>query len=369
MKIGIITYHNTINFGAALQTYSTVRALKMLGTSPEVIDYRKDLIESRKRLQAPRLSIKSIPSYLKMSLKNYGFKIKNAAFEKFSNSFLQLSPSTYRTLEELKTIEDQYDLYLVGSDQVWNYQLNGKDPAYFLQFAKDSGKTASFSSSFGLSSIPEDMRTFYQDGLNSLSSISVRESMGADLVKELTGRTSVVNADPVFLTTPEDWREMARANSNKGVEGALASYFLGPELREKADALIANSELRGKIEVKLAGGLSVKDLISRKVSVRIDRGPLDFIRVLDQSSFVLTGSFHATAFAILLDKPFAVLLKGDAGKDARILELLRTFSLLDRVAETASDLRFDPPSSDKDTRKVIDELRGKSVSYLSTLIG
>lgn len=368
MKIGVLTYHNTINFGASLQTYSMISALNALGGEAEVIDYRNNAIENRSGRLLPKKENLSARAYSVATVKHWGLRIKESSFKKFVDKHLKLSEETYNTAEELTQKELPYDFYLVGSDQVWNYNLNGEDSTYFLDFVKDRSRTATYASSFGLSSIPSNLRQFYIDGLNSINCISVRERMGARLVSELTGKVAQVHPDPVFLTSPEKWRELANSEKRETISNVFASYFLGPELRVKADAIIGDSVLSEMVEAKLAGGLSLRDLLSKKVSVRLDRGPVQFLQIMEKSTFVLTGSFHATAFAILLDKPFGVLLKGDSGKDARILELLETFSLENRVVDSAADLSFDAPSTQSDTRKIIDEMREDSLAYLESLI-
>lgn len=368
MKIAILTYHNTLNFGAALQTYSLLRFLQETGNEAEIIDYRNKKIENRKNNESLKFSLRHSFSFAKAKLQSPAWRIKRQTFDEFSEKHLTVSNETYESLTALAGTTNLYDLFMVGSDQVWNHEINGMDSAYLLDFVEDASKKVSFASSFGLDVIPSDLREIYARGLSSFSCLSVRERLGAKLISELTGKAALIHADPVFLTSPNTWMELAASTNAPAMRGRLVSYFLGSDIRNTADSIILNSPLKHMKEVKLAGGLKTSDLLSRRVSVRFDRGPIEFVKSISEASFVLTSSFHATAFAILLDKPFAVILSGNEGKDSRITELLNTFSLSNRAVAQPDELNFSAPSLQTDTHEIITKLRTESVEYLLDML-
>lgn len=368
MYIGILTYHNTRNFGAALQTYALLQTCLDLGANAEIIDYRSKSMSEAKS-SAARSRAMGLRGRIRRVLHAPLAQVKERAFDRFALEYLVLGSPTYTDDAALTNELPEYDLVLIGSDQVWNFELNGADPAFFGGFAPTTTRVASYASSFGITSVPDDLVEQYRVGLTRVSPLSVREKVGIQLVHRLTGRSDAcVHPDPVFLRSPAQWRAFVEGRGSMAVSGALLTYFIGPEGGTRAETLIAASGLRGRPRTKLAGGLSLRDIFSPLVSVRLDRGPLDFIQSIDASSFVLTDSFHATAMSIVLDRPFGVLLRGNPGKDARILELLESFGLEDRVVVCPADLRWQRPSQDRDTCSILVQMRDKAHTYLEGML-
>lgn len=215
MRIRIITCHDVYNAGASLQAYALMQYLKDCGHEVKIIDYKPDYLSRHYSLKAvnnpeyDRAGIREIYLLVKMPgrIKKL-FSKRKYRFDAFRKNALELTDTTYRTCEELKNIEEA-DLYLAGSDQIWNPIFpNGKDPAFFLQFT-EKGRRASYAASFAVDALKEEDRQRMKEWLKSFDAVSVREQTGAALVKQM-GLQSQRNCDPVFLLKQCQWKKYCR---------------------------------------------------------------------------------------------------------------------------------------------------------------
>lgn len=369
MRIGVLTYHSSLNFGAALQAYALQMTLRQLGGAPEVIDYRNAAIEERKALVATaRHSGGSAKAVTRAAVLSPLMGLKQRAFKRFYRDHLSMGKAIFTTPAQINESPPSYDRYLIGSDQVWNHRLNGSDPTYFAHFVSDRSRVATYAASFGLDEIPLEHSNFYREGIDSIPRISMREPLGAELVHQLTGREAHVHPDPVFLLSAPEWRRLASSARNDHFSMGLTTYFLDRETLARSCEYTAKQPLSGLAQTKLAGGIRLREVFASRVSVRYDRGPREFLRAIDDAAFVLTDSFHATALSIILDRPFGVILKGDVGKDSRILSLLEEFGLKSRVLTQGSTPQITKPSEASPTDVLLTAWRAGPREYLSELI-
>lgn len=370
MKVGILTYHDTANYGAALQAYATQYALTRLKVDAEIIDYtneyRRGSYSFKKRflteivhgryLQAAK-TLAGMPMILS--------RAKN--FNAFYRSYLKMSDSIFRTMRALKENPPEYDVYLAGSDQIWNFRNNGGDLNYMLDFVSDKSRTVSYASSFGLEGIPDEFKKKYASPLSQICKLSVREKKGANLVNQITGRKPDVVLDPVFLPEKEHWHKLAKV-----VDDSKSPYLL---LYTSKAGYLAEFQRTigcdaGRYDIVHIGtDLSLTDIFRRQVRVRSTVGPERFLGYIKKAHLVLTSSFHGTAFSILLERPFIVFLSGDNGRDSRIVELLSALGLLDRIF--SANMSRDIVMHEIDYRAVnkrIAALRKQSLNFLENAL-
>ena len=207
MKIGILTYQNTLNFGAALQCYALYRTSTELGNETEVINYINSNIEAtRNPINILRKDNNvSLKMTIASSFRKYLYNKKIKSFDNFNNKFIKLSDIRYISNDEINDNPPLYDKYIIGSDQVWNHHINGMDKTYFMDFVKNKSKIFTYASSFGLTKIDEQYKSTYKKYLNELHYISVRENEGARLINELVDKKVEIVNDPVFLISKDDW--------------------------------------------------------------------------------------------------------------------------------------------------------------------
>ena len=166
MKICIITCQNAVNHGARLQCYALVHWLQKQGHEVEVIDYRPACSLDAKLLYWPGISIKR---WAKLFL-YYPSRKRNIErrkyFDEFSHKFLPLTNHVYYTIDELRKNPPSADLYIAGSDQIWNTTFsNGTDPAYYLDFGPDEIRRESFAASFATEQLKPGTESFVKENL------------------------------------------------------------------------------------------------------------------------------------------------------------------------------------------------------------
>lgn len=333
MNIGILTYHFSDNFGALLQAYALRKWLVDRGHVANFIPYHPRHVEDggaiRLSASASALKASSKTLYLKLSSllhRYFGNEEQAARFAKFRIDHLGISGAPFRTSEELKTITPHYDLIIVGSDQIWSPSVQyGFDPAYFLEFAKNSrARRISYAASFGKDTLSAEETDRLAALLPSLSSISVRELSGRAIVKAASGRDAVCVPDPTLLH--EQYEELL-STSGDARRGHVFCYALRtPEIiRKVAEAASASHS---------APIISPYNVHRRwrEIGETVHPGPAEWLSHLANASFVVTNSFHGTVFSILFRKPFLVAeLPGSRmAMNARSRNLLAQLGLMDR---------------------------------------
>jgi hypothetical protein len=370
MKIGILTFHDTGNYGAALQTYASVEALKRMGHAAEIIDYtnpeRKSMYEVGPRLKR-EIRNKSFVGALKTLCSARIISRKMGQFNAFYRQYTPRSPERIESASTLKEAASRYDAIIAGSDQIWNPRNNGGDTAYLLDFVEDPERTITYASSFGAVELPKEFHDAYAHWLKRIRAISVREEAGVKIVNELTGRDVPRVVDPVFLLTPGDWLQLA---TKDGIESppscGLLDYTATAGMLDKFLKTTGLNDHFSSI-TKIGTALRPRDLITPRIRIEASDGPLSFLRRLMGTELLFTSSFHGTALAILLRRPFITILSGDAGRDSRITNLLSDLGLSNRIYRsdmTTEDVMREIPF--EEVHSIIKRRRQESLDFLST---
>ena len=314
MKIGIITMHRILNYGSVLQAYALQKALSKLNYESEIIDYA--------------FPPKSKRSYW-LSFKHFIYRIrfktifnrsKASYFKEFIHDNLKLSKNTYNT-QSLKQAQFDYDIYMTGSDQVWNPRWTGIDTSFLLSFVKDSHKKIAYGASFACKTIPEKLKSTYTDLLSKYKHITVRERSGSFITKNLLGNEATVVCDPTLLLSPQDYHNLSKKSNIKIEEPYILVYNLGymfnpyPQINDTI--LKIKSLLKFKV-VYIGSPLEKCDDTCLSFE---NLGPCEFLWLFEHSEFVITSSFHGVAFATIFNKPLLAAVKKEDGDD-RISSLL-----------------------------------------------
>ena len=301
MKVATITYSNAQNYGAMLQAYALASYLEAF-CKCDVIDYRT----FDNRWFKPRKEIKDI---LISAVQVSRGKRRVLRFEQFRNKYLPLT-SFCGCADDLKKLNSKYDCFIVGSDQVWNCS-HGVNENFFLVFADEDKKKVAYAASFGSSSIPKEHAEKVRSYLKEIRHISIREKSGAALVENLTGRKPPVVVDPVFLKDAAEWKRIAAPVEMKQPYAFVYSTQKSEHLNHAVEEYAA----RKKIKI-----VSTHAIPGVRCVVRKDIGPLEFLGYILNAEYVISTSFHATAFSIILEKNFCVVPHSQTG--ARVRDLL-----------------------------------------------
>lgn len=355
MKIGILTFHRANNYGAVLQCYALQTFLSELGHDVYVIDYANDKMQDTyKNFYIRTVSIKNILS----GLYNYNFKAsRNRAFADFRKKYIRLSDEQMLSKANLKVLQSNYDYFVVGSDQVWNPLLTDWDESYYLDFARPDQR---FSYAASLGNFPDnDMtRQFYKRNIEGFKKISVRENDSAQFLGSLTGRSVDCNIDPVFLLQMDEWSKISGARIIK------KPYVFVYCLHERKAYEIANSlaEKEGLQVVFIPDSKRAKVTGINKLDATVN----EFVNYIQYADYVITDSFHATAFSILFHKSFQVVLKSKlTGLNSRLENLLESLGLGNHIYHQLSEIAKEENYVAVDIK--IQEYRDKSKIYFSEL--
>ena len=354
-KIGIITYHNALNLGAVLQTYALNYYINSLGYNCETINYKCEKIDNSYKLIDAGSTKKIIKSFINIR----GNIVKNKKFSKFLFNNVKVSKEIYNK-DNIIDANSKYNIFITGSDQVWNYGLN-EDENYFLKFVNKKNKKSSYAASFGNNGIIEKYGDKVLDNLKKFDLISVRENSSNKILNDRLNLKSVLVLDPTFLLTKKDWDKFVVKDKYKN-----RKYILVYLLHEKEALNIAK-------KIKALTGYSIK-LITNSISFNAkrinDAGIEEFLTLIKNSEYVITDSFHGTALSIILRKNLKVVLK-NANKhlNDRLISILNLFNLEDCIVNSKdSDKKILQKVDYKDSEKLINKWIDNSKKVIDKIV-
>lgn len=364
MKLGLLTFHNAANYGAALQAYAFEKFLTDKGYDCEYINY----------VNASRAHEYSMSWHICDCLKRGKLTfaaaylagspfmtLRKVRFDRFYKKNLRQTVKVYSNSKDAEELNDIYDFFVVGSDQVWNPVCNGDDAAFLLNFVKDGRKRISYSPSFGMTKVDDEYKDVFSENLKKFAHIGVRETVGQKIVQELTGRDATLCLDPVLLLTKEKWNAIMPQKKNE--ERFIFSYTNRDS--QTKDFFNTGYKLNGKKHYVLSRYTKPSDFINSQVRVKYCMSPQEFLWVVNNAEMVVSASFHCIAMSIILNRQFVAITTGDEGKDERLLNLLRTLGLQDRVLREGMTVEdVNDPIDYKVVNERIEQMKKQSVDYI-----
>ena len=348
-KVGVITFQWADNYGGLLQCYALKEYLKKTGCDPTVINYwpRFALIKRGNRLGAASIR------------KQFGVKVKTrkkqvfksialgrlsisreitSKMDQFREQNLVGNQKVYISYDDVCRDVNQFDLLISGSDQIWNPNLTGGrfDPCYFLDFPNCKSQKVSYAASLGVSLKPEWEKEFGEK-LSQFQRISTRESSLAETIQKKYGIVSDSVVDPVLLLKREDWDKLISTPKKKG--GYILLYVLQ---RNNDIVAVANwLSQKKKLPIYVIGAKRKYHKVKYLTGCSIE----EYLMYFRDADYVLTNSFHGTAFSLIFQKQFLTFL--DTNKPTRLVDLLTGIGLDDRIfqgnnqAEILNELDYD----------------------------
>lgn len=357
MKIGILTFHNSNNYGAVLQTTALYKKVKSINSDVEVIDYIcPNKVQTYKSLDIGKHKslVKNIYAFLQFPVRKY----KNNIFANEISQMYKISNNKYENNQDISKDYKKWDKVICGSDQIWNHDNTKFDTTYLLDFIKEDNKKISYAASFGLSDIDDKYKAKYTELLNKIENLSVREVRGKEIVKELTNRDSQVVLDPTLLLNKEEWIEFAQSIPQN--EKYVLIYTLGRNKEVDKQAEIISKKLGCKV-VKIA--TDALDFVSKYKCVIPN--PQQYVDLINNAACVVTDSFHGTIFSVNLNVPFYTVLKSTNKRNSRITGILDIVGLSDRVIyDRAKDIEITSINY-LEVNKKLDNERLKSINFLT----
>ena len=318
MIIKIITMHAMHNPGSIFQAYATQQYLSKKNNT-EVIDYRPSYFftESNK-----------IKFFIKKLLYFRYYASRSRKFDDFIKKNFSLTKKV-TTYDELKAQKFDADAFVVGSDQLWNSDYEcGKDDAYVLDFT--SKPKISYATSVGKSEINDFEKERLSKYVKDFVSVSVREEKTAGQLEQILGREVKWVCDPVFLLNKDDYMKFVK-KTDKMSEPYVMVYL--SEASETLSKITNYFEEQG-YKIILLGGFTKRCNCAYHIK---DAGPVEFLSYIYNAEYVVSSSFHATAFCHIFHKKFATLLPN--ANYERIMSLLRLSGLEYRAVTADFDVR------------------------------
>lgn len=364
-KIGIITFHRAHNYGAVLQVYALQKKLSQKYET-KIIDYRNKELEksydviniNKKNIKGTIKSLISFIIYHNKILKRY------KKFENFINNELNLT-KMYNSEKSLQDEPPELDVYITGSDQVWNYNISEKKiNAYTLNFGNDNIERISYAASIGTDNLNEQHKEEYINNIKKINAISVREKKAKEYLQKKINREIEVTLDPTLLMTRKEWENSFNLTA-KEKERYIFGYTLTDD-KSYYEIINYLSEMTGyKIIHVGKRNKGIKNVLRNAYS----DGPIEFLKLIKNAEYVVTSSFHATVFSIIFNKKFWVVPPKKTS--SRITNLLDKVNLSNRAIRTFDDFKkqkYDEKIDYKKVDNILEHDINKSINWLDNAI-
>ncbi|HCA04784.1 MAG TPA: hypothetical protein DEO32_02680 [Ruminococcaceae bacterium] len=362
-KVGILTFHQALSYGAKLQAYALQQFLTENGIENDIIDYTCKYMYNTQIRPIRFWYKKKLSVTIKDILRSF-ITMRQVGIERDKTiAFRQKHLNLSRPFDESNISEaaGEYRAFITGSDQVWSPTVVGFDKVYFLNFAKPKQKY-SYAASVGGSKVEGKTKDEYRSLLSDFQKISVREPSAAQLVNELTGKEAVVSPDPTLLFTSEKWDGFAQRPEGFGEEEKYIFLFnvnipkrlfnFAQELGKRTGLKIYSIQKNKRHHVD---GVTYIDPVSAN----------EFVWLIKNAEYVVTNSFHATAFSLIYHKNFFIEFDTQGTRNVRSEQLLQRLRVTGREITAASYPETDVKTDWDYAESKLDELRQAAKTYIA----
>lgn len=352
MKVGIITFHCSLNYGSVLQAYALQTAVKSTGSTAMIIDFRSSDFNQYKLLpfSHPKRMLRNVLRFNRMTQRK-----KN--FESFQKERLKVTENHYDSSSpSLSELPNSFDAFICGSDQIWNLNCtHGVVEPFFLSFAEERRRIAYAPSLAHTSFEPQYFdKQKVAELLAKFDYLSVREEETVPLFQPLVDKRIEVVLDPTLLLNADAYASMA---NDRVIDGPYIFVYL---LRSCPELVESASEM-ARAAGRAVAYVSEKDLPISNSRNLFGIGPEEFISLIAHADAVLTNSFHATVFSVLFHRPFRVFATDKSA--SRMRDLLGKLGMPGRCVASVDATPVDDEDWDAVDRK-LEELRKGSWDYL-----
>ncbi len=369
MKVAILTIPIHSNFGYIMQLYALQKAIEKAGHEAYTIQLKLD----------PKTFKQRITYFAKALISKYLLHRQATPFRKFPNQHQMdvMDANTWdfvnhyckltryiTSVDKLSELAEEYDVFVVGSDQVWRRQYSIDIPSFFFSFLPDGKKRIAYAASFGISKndYGEELTEKCRSLLTKFSAVGVREKTAVKLCEDVFGVNAEQVLDPTLLLMKDDYVKLIEDNKvdKMPTKPFLLLYVIdsAPEKTTVAEKMAKEKDLEvyriKPSDFKSVGSRHLKDCIYPHIST--------WLYAFSHASYIVTDSFHGTVFSIIFEKPFLTFGNVSRGLD-RMVTLLDICGLSDRF--------YGEQFHDKETdynivSERLDEERKKSMSFLAS---
>lgn len=356
-KSCILTFNQAFNYGAVLQMYALQHAIdKINGTSCDVVNYKSDYFNELYHEKTLK-DYFDLRFWKKLLRDNSPKRYNVEGFNNFCKHHIRFTDLEY-TSQSIHDLNNKYDIYISGSDQVFNPLCSGMDSTFFLDFADVNKVKASYAASLGFSAIPSTCEK-YMEMLADFDFLSIREASSATCLHDFLNREDInVNIDPTLLLNLEEWKKL---------------FTISNKIKHKYVLIYAISENKKmlKFAKKIANDMGCKavyltDRYLKPLGFQCISGvtPEEWLYLFYNAECIVTNSFHGVAFSINFHKPFFPhMLVDNAMINTRVKDLLVLVGL-DYLLNTNNIIDIDYEKVDE----ILISERRKSRDYLCNIL-
>lgn len=314
MKIGILTYHRTLNYGACLQAIATRVVLEKMGHEVYYVDYwPKYHRQAYKAFSFGRfisLGVRSRLYYLLESIKWYKFRKQRIAnFEYFLGIYIYpyCRPTT-----------DEFDAIVYGSDQIWRKQeaIKSYNPVYFAQNRFQAHKHIAYSASMGI--LPSNYRdlNYLKELLSHFNAIGVREKNLKELLVKIGYTNTKLTIDPTLLLSSKDWNTIIPTTSSSTNKYVLVYGINNVAFKWREIVTFAQNR---NLKVKVLSGTAYANDSESTITTA---NPETFLELIKNAEFIFTSSYHGLAFSLIYNKEFFASYSTNSNRAKTLLTIL-----------------------------------------------
>lgn len=366
-KVSIITILDNFNFGTYLQAFALCKIIESIGHIPELVAYCRP---GHSVMAQYKRAITTTYNPLKLLARTY-YAIRNIHLRKKDTTIIRkyLTKRKYYSYQELKKNPPIADIYMTGSDQVWNsIYNNGVDKAFYLGYAPKDATLTSYGASIGMNEIPSTEKDEMVKLLSRYNNISVREDLAKDLLISIGVDKNKIShvLDPTLLLDKKQWSLYIKKSIHKFPY--LLIYSVENKEQNKIISQVAY-EISQRYNLKIVG------VYYGNRSFRIEgcdinhyrATPEIFLSLIYYAEFVIVSSFHGTAFSINFEKEFLTI--SPKMFNSRITSLLKISQIENRIIHDINELpaRLDPINY-KVVKERLDLYRNSSIQYLQNCL-
>ncbi len=344
-KIGLVTYYQR-NYGSCLQAFALQQILMNNGYEVQIINYEDGICKNI----AKKIYFKSF------LIRNFSYYKNVMTFYNWNKNNLNISKTIYGSKRMVK-FEKKFDLFIVGSDQVWNVRENKGYDFYFLRFT-NKNKRFAYAPSLGKNNIIESQKENVSTYLNGFNKLSLREMCSVNYIKDEFNLESTHVLDPTLLYDSSFWSKYIKQTNEEYI-----FYYTLTE-NNSYENYINNISKRLNIKIKNIAIINT----SKNGLINVD--PFDFLSLIANAKYIVTDSFHGCLFSIIFKKQFIALKRFSdediLSQNSRIYDIMNLLNLVDRISGDV--LEFDKILfKNIDYSKIntiLSEMKGLSIKYL-----
>ncbi len=372
-KVGIITTFRQPNWGSVLQAYALQKTIEKQGFNVEVIDYQyPNEFHWERGLNwgfPPKRNLKTFFKHIITNIMcTFGLRpwSRMLLLNEFIRQEMKVS-ETYCSHRHLHESPPYYDIYVSGSDQIWNpYTMLG-DMSYMFDFVANDCIKISYASSFSCLTLPDEYKKDYYSLLKTYKAISVRENNGRKIIQNLLGQDAKVVLDPTLLLNKSEWQQVAiGARKTKLPEQYILCYMLAYtfDAEEPMSKLLSNIQKKYKMPI-IALRQMPKNFRGNEYRLpkSYNKGIREFLYLIENASIIVSSSFHGTAFALNYGKPLVALTANN--EDDRVLTIMNNLNLSDHLCVLGKEYdEYEAYYDCEQEQQLLEQQRRESIQFL-----